>query len=192
LKKEDPKELKHQKKKLINEIDIHKMMDHENVCKFEHFFEDNKNVYMLLEVCSDKSLHDVLKKRKRLLEIEVKCYTMQIIKAVRHIHLKKVIHRDLKLGNILIIKKDLKGSKHMDEEGLQLKISDFGLATTIDYFGERKTDMCGTPNYMAPELVVNDPEEGHSIEVDIWAIGVIIYTLLVGKPPFEDPGNDIK
>jgi len=52
--------------------------------------------------------------------------------------------------------------------------------------------MCGTPNYMAPELVVNDPEEGHSIEVDIWAIGVIIYTLLVGKPPFEDPGNDIK
>tara|TARA_B110000285_G_C14701018_1_gene413437 strand:+ start:85 stop:396 length:312 start_codon:yes stop_codon:yes gene_type:complete len=103
-----------------------------------------------------------------------------------------VIHRDLKLGNILIFKKDLKGSKHIDEEGLQLKISDFGLAATIDYFGERKTDMCGTPNYMAPELVVNDPEEGHSIEVDIWAIGVIIYTLLVGKPPFEDPGNDIK
>lgn len=86
MKKEDPKELKHQKKKLINEIDIHKMMDHENVCKFEHFFEDNKHVYMLLEVCSDKSLHDVLKKRRRLLEIEVKCYTMQIIKAVRHIH----------------------------------------------------------------------------------------------------------
>ena len=73
-----------------------------------------------------------------------------------------------------------------------MKVSDFGLATKLNYFGEKKTDMCGTPNYMAPELVENNPEEGHSYEVDIWAIGIIIYTLLVGKPPFEVPGNDVK
>ena len=70
-----------------------------------------------------------------------------------------------------------------------MKVSDFGLATQVNYYGERKTDVCGTPNYMAPELVINDKEEGHSYEVDIWAIGVIIYTLLVGKPPFEVHGD---
>ena len=75
-KKENPEELKRQKKKLFNEIEIHKLMDHENICKFEHFFEDHNKVYMLLEVCSNVSLYDMLKKRRRLLEIEVKSFTL--------------------------------------------------------------------------------------------------------------------
>lgn len=65
---------------------------------------------------------------------------------------------------------------------MQVKIGDFGLATTLDFDGERKRTLCGTPNYIAPEML---DKKGHSFEVDIWAIGCILYTLLVGKPPFE-------
>lgn len=65
---------------------------------------------------------------------------------------------------------------------MQVKIGDFGLATTLEYDGERKKTLCGTPNYIAPEML---DKKGHSFEVDIWAIGCILYTLLVGKPPFE-------
>ena len=64
----------------------------------------------------------------------------------------------------------------------QIKLGDFGLATKVDFDGERKRTLCGTPNYIAPEVLC---KKGHSFEVDIWSIGCILYTLLVGKPPFE-------
>ena len=64
----------------------------------------------------------------------------------------------------------------------KIKLGDFGLATKVDYDGERKRTLCGTPNYIAPEVL---QKKGHSYEVDIWSLGCILYTLLVGKPPFE-------
>jgi len=71
---------------------------------------------------------------------------------------------------------------------MELKLGDFGLATKLEYDGEKKRTICGTPNYIAPEIL--DGKSGHSYEVDVWSTGVIIYTLLIGKPPFETP--DVK
>eukprot|EP00358_Blepharisma_japonicum_P002231 CAMPEP_0202945360 /NCGR_PEP_ID=MMETSP1395-20130829/6369_1 /ASSEMBLY_ACC=CAM_ASM_000871 /TAXON_ID=5961 /ORGANISM="Blepharisma japonicum, Strain Stock R1072" /LENGTH=219 /DNA_ID=CAMNT_0049645291 /DNA_START=195 /DNA_END=851 /DNA_ORIENTATION=+ len=71
---------------------------------------------------------------------------------------------------------------------MEIKIGDFGLATKLEFDGERKRTICGTPNYIAPEVL--DGKQGHSYEVDIWSLGVIAYTLLVGKPPFET--SDVK
>jgi polo-like kinase 1 len=69
---------------------------------------------------------------------------------------------------------------------MQVKLGDFGLATKLDFEGERKRTVCGTPNYIAPEIIDNtNTSSGHSYEVDIWSFGVIVYTLLVGRPPFE-------
>ena len=68
---------------------------------------------------------------------------------------------------------------------MQLKVGDFGLAAKIIFDGEKKHTICGTPNYIAPEIL--DAKLGHSYEVDYWSIGVICYTLLVGRPPFESP-----
>lgn len=66
---------------------------------------------------------------------------------------------------------------------MEIKLGDFGLATKLDFDGEKKRTICGTPNYIAPEVI--EGKTGHSYEVDYWSLGVIIYTLLVGKPPFE-------
>jgi len=74
---------------------------------------------------------------------------------------------------------------------MQVKLGDFGLATKLEFEGERKRTVCGTPNYIAPEIIDNtNASNGHSYEVDIWSFGVIVYTLLVGRPPFET--SDVK
>ena len=165
------------KNKLKSEIKIHKSLSHPNIVKFEHYFEDNENVYILLELCKSKTLNELLKKRKILSELEVKYYLFQILNAVKYMHKSKVIHRDLKLGNLFL------------SASLEIKIGDFGLATRVEYDGERKHTVCGTPNYIAPEILENK-SSGHSYEVDYWAIGVIVYTLLIGRPPFET--DDVK
>jgi polo-like kinase 1 len=99
---------------------------------------------------------------------------------LKYLHAHRVIHRDLKLGNLFL------------SGGMQVKLGDFGLATKLDFEGERKRTVCGTPNYIAPEIIENGGgnSTGHSYEVDIWSFGVILYTLLVGRPPFET--SDVK
>ena len=158
-----------QKQKLLIEIKIHKSLHHSQVVAFEHNFEDKENVYILLELCKNQTLNELLKRRKTLTELEVQCYIIQLIKGLQYLHSHKIIHRDLKLGNLFLTDK------------MELKIGDFGLATKLDYDGEKKRTVCGTPNYIAPEVLDGE----HSYEVDVWAIGIIMYTLLVGKPPFE-------
>eukprot|EP01017_Pseudomicrothorax_dubius_P002737 TRINITY_DN10205_c0_g1_i2.p1 TRINITY_DN10205_c0_g1~~TRINITY_DN10205_c0_g1_i2.p1 ORF type:complete len:620 (+),score=120.06 TRINITY_DN10205_c0_g1_i2:131-1990(+) len=164
------------RQKLISEIKIHRSLNHSNVVQFEHVFEDQDNVYILLEMCSNQTLNELIKRRKRLAEIEVQSYVSQIISGLKYLHANRVIHRDLKLGNLFL------------SEKMELKIGDFGLATKLELEGERKRTVCGTPNYIAPEILEN--KNGHSYEVDIWSLGVIIYALLIGKPPFETP--DVK
>ena len=90
------------KKKLLNEIKIHKSLDHPNIVKFERFFEDINNVYILLEVCKSQTMMELLKSRKRLTECEVRYYMLQLIQTIRYLHQKNVIHRDLKLGNLFL------------------------------------------------------------------------------------------
>ncbi len=161
------------RKKLINEIKLHKKLQHENIVNFEHFFEDSESVYILLELCTNQTLNELLKRRKRLSDLEAQYYCAQIIQALLYIHSLNIIHRDLKLGNLFI------------SSGLKVKLGDFGLAAKIKFPGQKRKTICGTPNYIAPEVL--EKKNGHSFEVDVWSLGVILYTLLVGKPPFETP-----
>ncbi|KAL1513517.1 hypothetical protein ABEB36_002919 [Hypothenemus hampei] len=159
-----------QKDKMTQEIQIHSSLNHKNVVGFHTFFEDHANVYIVLELCKRKSMMELHKRRRALSEPETRFYMNHIISGVHYLHHNRIIHRDLKLGNLFL------------NDDLHVKIGDFGLATKIEYDGERKKTLCGTPNYIAPEIL---KKEGHSYEVDIWSIGCIMYTLLVGKPPFE-------
>jgi polo-like kinase 1 len=163
----------------MSEIRIHRSLRHNNIVGFEHFFEDSENVYILLEICTNQSLNELLKRRKRLTQVEVQCYALQMISALKYLHSHRVLHRDLKLGNLFL------------SAGMQIKVGDFGLATKLEFEGERKRTVCGTPNYIAPEIIDNSgSSNGHSYEVDVWSLGVIIYTLLLGRPPFES--TDVK
>uniref|UniRef100_A0A1B0AVZ3 polo kinase n=1 Tax=Glossina palpalis gambiensis TaxID=67801 RepID=A0A1B0AVZ3_9MUSC len=163
--------MKHnQKEKMTQEITIHSSISHPNIVKFHGFFEDSYNIYIVLELCKKRSMMELHKRRKTITEYECRYYIYQIIQGVKYLHDNRIIHRDLKLGNLFL------------NDMLHVKIGDFGLATRIEYEGERKKTLCGTPNYIAPEILT---KKGHSYEVDIWSIGCVMYTLLVGQPPFE-------
>ncbi|ETP45138.1 PLK/PLK-UNCLASSIFIED protein kinase [Phytophthora nicotianae P10297] len=166
------------KQKFTSEIKIHKSLHHPQVVQFEHFFEDSDNAYILLELCRNQSLSDLMRRRKRLSESEVRFYMRQLVEGLAYLHENLVIHRDLKLGNLFLT------------SDMRLKIGDFGLATRLDNPEDRKRTMCGTPNYIAPEILSGQRGDGHSFEVDIWSTGVVMYTLLVGRPPFET--DDVK
>ncbi|KAF4150581.1 POLO box duplicated region [Phytophthora infestans] len=166
------------KQKFTSEIKIHKSLHHPQVVQFEHFFEDSDNAYILLELCRNQSMSDLMRRRKRLSESEVRFYMRQLVDGLAYLHKNLVIHRDLKLGNLFLT------------SDMRLKIGDFGLATRLDNPEDRKRTMCGTPNYIAPEILSGQRGDGHSFEVDIWSTGVVMYTLLVGRPPFET--DDVK
>ncbi|RVE42751.1 hypothetical protein evm_012575 [Chilo suppressalis] len=159
-----------QKEKMAQEISIHRSLQHKHVVGFHSFFEDSLNIYIILELCKRRSMMELHKRRKAITEPETRFYMHQILLGVQYLHSKRIIHRDLKLGNLFL------------DDDLHVKIGDFGLAARIEYEGERKQTLCGTPNYIAPEILT---KKGHSFEVDIWSLGCIMYTLLVGKPPFE-------
>ncbi|VDK89410.1 unnamed protein product [Litomosoides sigmodontis] len=160
----------HQRDKMAQEIRIHRTLHHKHIVRMDGFFEDSDNVYILLELCPRRSLMELHKRRKYVTEPESRYFTKQIVEACEYLHKNKIIHRDLKLGNLFL------------NEDMEIKVGDFGLATVVEVDGQRKKTLCGTPNYIAPEML---DKKGHSYEVDIWAIGCILYTLLVGKPPFE-------
>ncbi|XP_040295901.1 serine/threonine-protein kinase PLK1 [Bufo bufo] len=160
----------HQKDKMTMEIAIQRSLSHKHVVGFHGFFEDNDFVYVVLELCRRRSLLELHKRRKAVTEPEARYYLQQTIQGCQYLHGNKVIHRDLKLGNLFL------------NDEMEVKIGDFGLATKVEFDGERKKTLCGTPNYIAPEVL---GKKGHSFEVDIWSLGCIMYTLLVGKPPFE-------
>lgn len=97
--------------------------------------------------------------------MEVKCYIRQIIEGLKYLKSKKILHRDLKLNNIFIT------------EQMEVKIGDFGLSTMLEHPSQRRKTLCGTPSYIAPEML---ERKEYSHEVDVWALGVIMFTLLVG------------
>jgi serine/threonine protein kinase len=160
------------KMKLLGEIKVHKSMDHPNIVKQRDCFEDDVNVYMILDICSQGTLMEMLKQRKCFSEPEVRFFGLQILGAAKYMHSRRVIHRDLKLGNLFL------------DEDMNIKVGDFGLAALLVDDDDRKKTICGTPNYIAPEVLFGSAE-GHSYEVDLWSIGVIFYAMLVGRPPFQ-------
>ncbi|PKI84946.1 polo kinase [Malassezia vespertilionis] len=163
---------KKNRQKILAEIMIHKSLKHVHIVGFEDVFEDSENVYFVLELCHNGNMNDIVKRRGRYSEAEARFFMIQILAGIQHMHNNSIIHRDLKLGNVFL------------DQNMRIKIGDFGLAALLKYPEERKKTVCGTPNYIAPEILY-DQGEGHSFEVDIWSVGVILYTLLVGRPPFQ-------
>uniref|UniRef100_G3NW62 Serine/threonine-protein kinase PLK3 n=1 Tax=Gasterosteus aculeatus aculeatus TaxID=481459 RepID=G3NW62_GASAC len=168
----------HQREKIDREIELHRALHHKHIVHFYHHFEDKENIYILLEYCSRKSLAHILKARKVLTEPEVRYYLRQIVSGLKYLHEQEILHRDLKLGRELISALFILSSF----ESMELKVGDFGLAAKLEPAGNRRKTICGTPNYLSPEVL---NKQGHGCESDIWALGCVMYTMLLGRPPFE-------
>ncbi|XP_029432620.1 serine/threonine-protein kinase PLK2 [Rhinatrema bivittatum] len=160
----------HQREKIDKEIELHRILNHKHIVQFYNYFEDKENIYILLEYCSRRSMAHILKARKVLTEPEVRYYLRQIVSGLKYLHEQEILHRDLKLGNFFI------------NESMELKVGDFGLAARLEPLEQRRRTICGTPNYLSPEVL---NKQGHGCESDIWALGCVMYTMLLGRPPFE-------
>ncbi|PBP19576.1 cell cycle serine/threonine-protein kinase CDC5/MSD2 [Diplocarpon rosae] len=172
---------KKMEQKFQTELQIHSKMKQANIVQFHRAFSYDKCTYIVLELCPNGSLMDMVKKRKYITEPEVRFWTVQMAGAIKYMHAKGIIHRDLKMGNIFL------------DKDMNVKIGDFGLAALLmsgkDWQACRRTTLCGTPNYIAPEILSKD-KGGHDHAVDIWSLGIIIFAMLTGKPPFQSATAD--
>ncbi|KAL1960997.1 hypothetical protein VTO42DRAFT_4885 [Malbranchea cinnamomea] len=165
---------KKMQEKFRTELQIHSKMRHPNIVAFHRAFTFEKNTYVILELCSNGSVMDMVKKRKCLSLPEVRRFMVQLCGAVKYLHKRHVAHRDLKMGNMFL------------DHNMNVKVGDFGLAAIIlsEKDEKRRRTLCGTPNYIAPE-VLDKSKGGHNQKVDIWSIGVICFAMLAGYPPFQ-------
>ena len=155
--------------RVLNEIKIHRSLNHEYICKYEHSFEDRKSVYILMEYCGSGNLSSLLKIRYRLEEIEIRFYMFQVLIVLQYLRKQKIIHRDLTLGNIFL--KDYK----------TIKIGDFGFSLRENEYDEKSGVICGTPGYYTPES--NNCK--YNYKTDIFDFGVCIYYLFGGRLPLQ-------
>ncbi|XP_037948686.1 serine/threonine-protein kinase MARK2 isoform X5 [Teleopsis dalmanni] len=156
--------------KLFREVRIMKMLDHPNIVKLFQVIETEKTLYLVMEYASGGEVFDYLVLHGRMKEKEARVKFRQIVSAVQYCHQKRIIHRDLKAENLLL-----------DSE-LNIKIADFGFSNEFTP-GNKLDTFCGSPPYAAPELFQGKKYDGP--EVDVWSLGVILYTLVSGSLPFD-------
>ncbi|XP_071988098.1 serine/threonine-protein kinase 33 isoform X1 [Engystomops pustulosus] len=167
-------------KLLEREVSILKRVNHDHIIHLEEVYETPKRVYLVMELCEGGELRDFLQRRKRLSEGETRRVIHSLASAIAYLHKKDIVHRDLKLENILVHSDDAADG---EELMLNIKVTDFGLAVQKGGVGSENMlqSTCGTPIYMAPEVI---NAHDYSQQCDIWSIGVIMYMLLSGDPPF--------
>lgn len=161
------------------EVGIHARLKHPSILELYTFFEDTNHVYLILELAHNGTLHRFLAERQKTLnEYESANIVSQVVNGLLYLHSNNIMHRDISMSNLL-----LTASMHV-------RISDFGLATQLGGGGggnyeNKHTTLCGTPNYISPEVA---SRSSHGLKTDVWSLGCLLYTLLVGRPPFDTNG----
>lgn len=170
----------HMEEQLKREISIMKMLDHPNVVKLYDVLQTQNNIYLVLELVTGGELFDRIVQAKRFEEDVARRFFQQLVVALNFCHKQGVAHRDLKPENLLVDDKD------------NIKITDFGLANTHkagENSGVLLNTICGTPNYVAPEVLKEQGYDG--IVADVWSCGVILFVMLAGYLPFDDPQMNV-
>ncbi|OMJ74403.1 hypothetical protein SteCoe_26659 [Stentor coeruleus] len=162
--------------RVTREIHILKLIRHPNIIQLYEIIETKKRLYLIMEYASGGELFDYIVARSRLDEQEACRFFHQIISGVEYIHKLGIVHRDLKPENLLL-----------DDEK-NIKIVDFGLSNTYKD-GETLSTACGSPCYAAPEMIAGKKYIG--LHVDLWSCGVILFAMICGYLPFEDPNTSI-
>lgn len=159
------------------EVEILKRVQHRNIIKFLDFFEDDDCYYLVMEYMAGGELFERIVQNTCYNEDDARNLIISLLNAVKYCHDHNIVHRDLKPENLLLSSID---------DNADIKLADFGFATSLD--GANLTTQCGTPNYVAPEIL-NKQRYGKA--VDMWAVGVITFILLGGYPPFDDDDQNV-
>ncbi|XP_076447203.1 calcium/calmodulin-dependent protein kinase type 1-like [Babylonia areolata] len=167
--------LKGKEEALENEISVLRRLNHPNIVELRDVFDDKTHVYLVMELVTGGELFDRIVEKGSYTEKDASMLIRQILEAVDYMHERGVVHRDLKPENLLF---------YSPSDEAKIMISDFGLSK-IEGSGTMAT-ACGTPGYVAPEVLAQQP---YGKEVDCWSIGVIAYILLCGYPPFYDEND---
>jgi len=161
--------------KLFREVRIMKTLDHPNIVKLYEVIENSKQLLLVMEYANGGEVFDYLVAHGRMKEKEARAKFRQIVSAVQYLHKKNIVHRDLKAENLLL------------DADMNIKIADFGFSNEFTP-GNKLDTFCGSPPYAAPELFQGRKYDG--AEVDVWSLGVILYTLVSGSLPFD--GQNLK
>ncbi|RYC61525.1 hypothetical protein CHU98_g4692 [Xylaria longipes] len=159
---------------LQQEIAVLMGVSHPNVLCLKDTFNEKNAVYLVLELAPEGELFNHIVTKQKLSEDETRKLFSQLFQGIKYLHDRNIVHRDIKPENILLVDKDV-----------HVKLADFGLAKII---GEESftTTLCGTPSYVAPEILAEGRHRKYTKAVDIWSLGVVLYICLCGFPPFSD------
>mmetsp|Transcript_19611 Transcript_19611/g.14326 ORF Transcript_19611/g.14326 Transcript_19611/m.14326 type:complete len:170 (+) Transcript_19611:361-870(+) len=160
--------------RVAREIHILKLIRHPNIIQLYEILENPTELYLIMEYASGGELFDYIVEKQRVKEKEACRFFQQIIDGVEYLHKLNIVHRDLKPENLLL------------DQNKNIKIVDFGLSNTYKT-GETLATACGSPCYAAPEMIAGKRYFGGN--VDIWSCGVILFALICGHLPFEDPNT---
>ena len=183
-------------KRLINEISILQKIKHPNIVRLIEVKKTKSHIYIVTEFCNGGSLSENLNKyikaNKKPFSEEIVQYLMrQLVSAINYLHKNKIIHRDLKLDNILINFPTEKDKTDLNMLAAQIKIIDFGFATRLRTANQNLTKtVLGTPSNMEPHMLNNmelrqNSLEGYDEKVDIWSLGTLCYEMIVGRLTFS-------
>ncbi|XP_012069828.2 LOW QUALITY PROTEIN: phosphoenolpyruvate carboxylase kinase 1 [Jatropha curcas] len=148
---------------------LHLLSPHPHIIQLHNLYEDETHLHMVIELCSSQDLHDLIIGNGVLTEAEARVIFIQLMEAVSHCHRYGVVHRDIKLDNILL------------DSRKSVKLADFGSAEVV-MDGETIAGVVGTPYYVAPEVLAG---REYGEKVDVWSAGVVLYIMLAGFPPFH-------
>ena len=175
------------KEKILAEARILKTLSHPNIIKYWDMFETERELCLVMELVDGGELFDYLVDNGPCSEPDARCIMRQLLQALQYLHSRNIVHRDLKPENILLERAPhADGSPSSSPAPPNVKIADFGLAKLV---GEKKvtSTFCGTPQYFAPEVLESrDSHRGYDSACDLWSVGVIMYILLSGSPPFDE------